>query len=219
MNNNDVRNINVEFFTPYNAQLDNLCTIVLYKKTYCEVFAEHSDMANNFRDNEDLFISWLASIASSKGYPLAKAVLKSDNQVLEALYSSVKQTRNIGFPCLSKVRRIYVIQKSTQQEKQMQDSKGIGVENRENLSTVIIQDFSNDEVYIFDISISITDPSKVEAIVIETDKGIMSLRTNDIISSTSAQTDRKNKKNRKRKRKRTKKSKRSRRLTKSSSQY
>lgn len=210
----NIQSINLEFYVPHEVQLDNICVITLFKKVLTESFYEHRDTTENFKKDEDLFISWLASIASSRNYPLARALLVDNGFSIEAIYTSIKPKHFVEHPCLSRVRRIYVIDKlktpDEMNKPQINESTEELTNNqkpKEAVQTNLLLDFANDELYIFFSPIIINDSTKAEALVIETDRGIEFIRL-DSISSASiepAKTSKRKSKGKNRKKKKRKK--------------
>lgn len=213
---NDARLINVEFYTPYEVKLDDICVITLFKKVRTEDFYEHRDTIESFKKDEDLFISWLASIASSKNYPLARAILIDNGLGIEAIYSSIKPRYFIEHPYLSRVKRIYVVDKlRTPTETTEPVSNPTTEDAAKVMATNLSIDFSNDELYLFFSPITVVNSTKAEALVIETDRCIELLKLGSIPSVESAKVSTKGSKKRKsRKKRRKRKSKRSRKTSK-----
>lgn len=215
---NDVQLINIEFYAPYKVQLDNICIITLFKKILTENFYEHKDTIENFKKDEELFISWLASISSSKNYPLTRAVLVDSGFTIEAIYSSIKSRHFIEHPYLSRVKRIYVIDKlriPNEVDESKVSSSTEEIDNdqkpKEAIKINLLLDFSNDELYLFFSPIIVVDSAKAEALVIETDRGIEFLRLDNLPSTKLMKTSiREMKRKRGKKKKRKRKSKKSR---------
>lgn len=219
MSSTNVRPINIEFYVSQDVQIENVCIITLFRKVHTEVFYESEEMVNNFEKDEDLFISWLASISSSNNYPLVRALIKNNGYTVEALYSSIKSNYVVNFPYLSKVRRIYVIQKLKPQEGQL-SVVSVGettTEVKERVAIAMSQDFSYDDLYLFYSPIILRNQLNAEAVVIETDRGVILLRTGEINHISTMSTAKKSSKKVKKRKSGKKKGRRSRRAAKSSS--
>lgn len=225
MTTNELQEIEAEFYIPHEIRLNDIVTITLYRKASTETFYESKDVLNSFQNNEDFFISWLSKISSSKGYPVARAIAKVNGTIIEALYSSDKLKYFIDFPYISRIKRIYVVQKLKPHESMLNaSSQEEGnphlTPNQENDTlTNIIQDLSNDELYIFFSPINVVDPSKADALVLETERGIIFLRLDSIprISSSTTTTKTAAKRKKRRSSKKKKKKSKTRKSSKSSS--
>ncbi|MEM4513679.1 MAG: hypothetical protein QXZ41_04145 [Ignisphaera sp.] len=226
MNNNEVQEIEVEFYIPHEIRLDDIATITLYRKVSLETFYESKEVLNSFQDNEDFFIAWLSKISFSRGYPVARAVIKVNNTIVEALLSSDKLKYFIDSPYISRIRRIYMIQNLKSSVSKLntstnQDGENVytSLDQEKSALANILQDLSNDELYIFFSPINVIDPSKADALVLETDRGIVFLRLDSIPRVPSSTTTTKNtvKKKKRRGSKKKKKKRRTCRRSKSSS--
>lgn len=225
MNSNEVQGVEVEFYIPHEIRLDDIATITLYRKVTSETFYESKEVLDNFRDNEDFFISWLSKILFSRGYPVARAVAKVNSTIIEALFSSDKFKYFIDSPYISRIKRICMVQNLKSSEpasntSTTQDGENVYISLDQEKSTPvnILQDLSNDELYIFFSPINVIDSSKADALVLETDRGIIFLRLDSIprVSSTTT-TENNAKKKKRRSSKKKKKKRRARRRSKSSS--
>ncbi|MEM1645797.1 MAG: hypothetical protein QXL96_08035 [Ignisphaera sp.] len=223
MTNNEPQGIEVEFYIPHEIRLNDIVTITLYRKASTEILYEPKDILDNFQKNEDFFISWLSNISSSKGYPVVRATVKVNGTIIEALHSSDKLNYFIDFPYISRIKRIYVIQKLKSHESMLNTSASQEEENphlitnqQNNISANIIQDLSNDELYVFFNPINVIDPSKADALVLETDRGIIFLRLDNVPRISLSTTTTKTATTRKKKRKSSKKKKKKRKTRKRS---
>lgn len=213
MSNNTTKAIDVEFYTPYEINIDNICIITLHRKIHSEIFYESKEVIESFKKDEDTFLSWLMSISSSKGYSLARAVIRDNGVIIEALYSSIRRGYIVNYPCLSRVRRIYAIHKLNTTIHDSKSLDSIDVKN----NILLLRDFSNDELYVFSSYINIIDSSKIEALLIETDSEILTIRPNELdyrVTATSIKVKRGSKKSKSKKKRRKKTKKRSRKSTK-----
>lgn len=185
--------IDVEFYEPHEVRLNDVCVITLFRRVSIETFYESESYVNKFKQDEDLFLSWLSSIASSKGYQLAKAVLKADGVTLEILHANIRAKNTISFPRLSRIRRAYVVPKLKQLNEGVEGAEGADLLPKA-VNMVLLRDFSNDELYVFNSPLSILDTTKGEALVLETDDGVVLIRFNEVISKTGTGAEHKRRK-------------------------
>ncbi|MEM4902226.1 MAG: hypothetical protein QXK25_02010 [Ignisphaera sp.] len=205
-NNNDT--IVIEYYKPYDIEIPDVCIITLYKKDSVETIVQSKDFASNLVSDEDLFLSWLSSLSSSKGYPLVRAMVKLNGIGYEAIYTSTRSNNVLNFPYISQVKRVYLFTQLKPQELQSETGEIILKPNQNNVS-ILSHDLSHNELYIFYSPIRILNQSKVAALAIEVNEGIFYVKVEEFISksissrsrrkSTKSKSSRKKKKKRRRK--------------------
>lgn len=210
-----ITKVDVEFYEAYDVPVDDVCKIMLFRRVSKESYQEPKASIENIEEDEDLFLSWLASIASSRGVPLARVIVKANGFTFEAIYTSIRPKYTIPIPYISRIKRICLVRdlkpsgpetKDTANENQLDGSDN----EKLNLASIdVVYDFSNEDVYVFNSPITPVDTSKVVAIVIETENGIAFLKLDEITQTvkTAEKSSRKRKrKSKSRKKRRRKKS-------------
>uniref|UniRef100_A0A7C5YSQ9 Uncharacterized protein n=1 Tax=Ignisphaera aggregans TaxID=334771 RepID=A0A7C5YSQ9_9CREN len=159
---------------------------------------EYSDVDKLIED-DDLFLSWVISICSSKDADLIKAEIKLNGVTYNALYSNIKNVQNydlyLPIPQLTKVKRIHLLHGDISTL-----DKPIIDLNTQN-SNVTSYDFSNEDLYIFSSPIKLINKSYIKAIIIESQNHITFITINDIKREEKSKKAMKRKKKRTRKRK------------------
>ncbi|MCC6015478.1 MAG: hypothetical protein LM582_00305 [Desulfurococcaceae archaeon] len=215
MSEGEIQTITVELYAPQEIALDNVGAIVLYKKVGVELFYERIETIEKFKNDEDALLSWLLSIASSKDASVAKALVKSGGTIIEALVTTNKQLKYfVDFPYIAKVKKIYIVKNlekaleltsksSTQAQEHNVKTENAEISSGDDRSVMLIPllDLSNREFYLFNSPITISNKDAAEALIIETDKGIVFLRFDNLSQmytpSSRAKTFRKKRKGKK----------------------
>lgn len=216
-NKNNDNSVIVEYYTRYDLKMDNICVISLFKKENIETITQTEEHISELVSNEDLFLSWLASLSSSHNSPLVRVVLKINGVSYEAIYNSTIDTSIIlNFPYISKVKRIYIFTQLKPQELQLETGEIILKQIQNNTTSLIVRDLTSDEFYVFHSPIKLLDQSKVAAIVLETVEGVAYIKTDELMKKKDKSKEEKEKsssgkkkKKKRKKRKRKKKSSRS----------
>lgn len=194
MSEGEIQTITVELYVPQEIALDNVGAIVLYKKVGVELFYERIETIEKFKNDEDALLSWLLSIASSKDASVAKALVKSGGTIIEALVTTNKQLKYfVDFPYIAKVKKIYIVKNlekaleptsksSTQAQEHNVKTENDEISSEDDRSVMLIPllDLSNREFYLFNSPITISNKDATEALIIETDKGIVFLRFDNL---------------------------------------
>jgi hypothetical protein len=194
MSEGEIQTITVELYVPQEIALDNVGAIVLYKKVGVELFYERIETIEKFKNDEDALLSWLLSIASSKDASVAKALVKSGGTIIEALVTTNKQLKYfVDFPYIAKVKKIYIVKNlekaleptsksSTQAQEHNVKTENDEISSEDDRSVMLIPllDLSNREFYLFNSPITISNKDAAEALIIETDKGIVFLRFDNL---------------------------------------
>lgn len=190
MSEGEVQEVIVEFYTPQEVQLDNVCIITLYKKSSTEISYKHKELVEKFK--EDLFLSWLLSITSSKGYPIARAITKANGLTFEVLVLTIKPKYFINYPYIARVKHIYLVQNLKIVEKNVniydqkleQATDLIQItEGKGNIQLTPLLDLSKEELYILNSPITMLNQSKACGLIIEIDKGVIFLRFDELPKS------------------------------------
>jgi hypothetical protein len=215
MSEGEIQTITVELYAPQEIALDNVGAIVLYKKVGVELFYERIETIEKFKNDEDALLSWLLSIASSKDASVAKALVKSGGTIIEALVTTNKQLKYfVDFPYIAKVKKIYIVKNlekaleltsksSTQAQEHNVKTENAEISSGDDRSVMLIPllDLSDREFYLFNSPITISNKDAAEALIIETDKGIVFLRFDNLSQmytpSSRAKTSRKKRKGKK----------------------
>uniref|UniRef100_A0A7C2VH52 Uncharacterized protein n=1 Tax=Ignisphaera aggregans TaxID=334771 RepID=A0A7C2VH52_9CREN len=219
MTRNNTYAINIIFYNPEELELGELCKITFFRKVHEETVYENRELVERFMEDDDLFLSWLSSIATSRGYAVARALIKFDGTSSEALLTTIKPRYLIDCPYISRVLRIYVVEKlPTLEETMTQNSEVVNTQQGSSQETTgspqlsLFKDLTNDELYVFYSPVKLLDTSKAEAIVIETERGAILAKLDAIPRLTETGTEgtakrktRKRKKRRKKHRKTRKK--------------
>ncbi|MEM1541334.1 MAG: hypothetical protein QW101_02245 [Ignisphaera sp.] len=205
-NNNDT--IVIEYYKPYDIEIPDVCIITLYRRDNVETVVQSKDFISSLVSDEDLFLSWLTSLSSSKHYPLARAIVKVNGIGYEAMYTSIRSDNVLNFPYISRVKRIHLFTQLKPQEFQLEIGEII-LKPNQNSTSILSHDLSHDELYMFYSPIRILNQSKVAALAIEVDEGIFYVKVEELISKSipSRSRRRSTKSSKKRKRKRRKKKK------------
>ena len=192
---------NIEIYKLDQVAIDTIM-LPLYKKLASETIDIDNNLVKKFTENEDLAISWLMSLASSKGADMIRIVIPINNNVIEYAYTVPKKgaISVMVFPRITRVQRILLLNT---------------IQNPETLREIVINPQStsehlkvtnlSSEYYVYEIPFfkEVIKALSSRTLVFQTDDGIAIVDCSKLytIMSSKANTTKEKSKRRRKKRK------------------
>ncbi|HID80436.1 MAG TPA: hypothetical protein EYP48_01820 [Ignisphaera sp.] len=202
---------NIEVYKLDQVTIDTIA-LPLYRKLASEVMDIDDNLVKKFAENEDLAISWLMSLASSKGVDMIRIVIPINNSVIEYAYTVPKKgaVSIMVFPRITRVHRILLLD---------------AIQNPESLREIVIDTHSSSEClrvtdlppeyYVYEIPLfkETIKALSNKTIVFQTDDGIAIVDCSKLYTITSSRDRAEVTKEKSRRRRKKQKSRKTRRAT------
>jgi len=161
---------NVELYKLEQVAID-IITLPLYKRISSEIIDIDDNLVNKFIENEDLAISWLMSLASSRGADMVRVVIPIDNNAIEYAYTVSKRgpITVMVFPRITRVQKVLLL--NTVQNSA--SSREIIINSQSTSEHLRVADLVS-EYYVYEIPLfkDLIKTLNSKTIVFQTDDGI-----------------------------------------------